>query len=111
MEKLMEAAKERGCFLELNAHPTGWTSPTSTARWPKRWGSRSPSPPTPTASPTSYYMRFGIGQARRGWLEKADVLNTRSLQELKKLIEKRKCTSKKDRHLAYGHKSSANGAV
>jgi DNA polymerase (family 10) len=33
-------------------------------------------------------MRFGIGQARRGWLEPDDVLNTRSWKALKKLIIK-----------------------
>jgi hypothetical protein len=30
----------------------------------------------------------GIGQARRGWLEAKDVLNTRSWEELKKLLKK-----------------------
>jgi DNA polymerase (family 10) len=34
------------------------------------------------------YMRFGIGQARRGWLEKKDVVNTRTLTQLKKLLNK-----------------------
>lgn len=33
-------------------------------------------------------LRFGIGQARRGWLEKADVLNTRPLVQLRKLLAK-----------------------
>ena len=33
-------------------------------------------------------LRFGIGQARRGWLEKHDVLNTRSLKELRLLINR-----------------------
>jgi len=33
-------------------------------------------------------MRFGIGQARRGWLESEDVLNTRSWKELKKLLKR-----------------------
>ena len=28
-------------------------------------------------------LRFGIGQARRGWLEKADVLNTRTVRQLR----------------------------
>ncbi|MDD5696839.1 MAG: DNA polymerase III, partial [Candidatus Pacebacteria bacterium] len=28
-------------------------------------------------------MKFGIYQARRGWLEKSDVINTRSFKELK----------------------------
>ena len=31
-------------------------------------------------------MVYGIGQARRGWLEKPDVLNTRPLKELLKLL-------------------------
>ena len=29
-----------------------------------------------------------VGQARRGWLEKQDVINTRSLAEVKKLLKK-----------------------
>ncbi len=33
-------------------------------------------------------MRFGVWQARRGWLEKEDVLNTRSLEELRKLLKR-----------------------
>jgi DNA polymerase (family 10) len=31
-------------------------------------------------------MRFGVDQARRGWLEAEDVLNTRPRTELKKLL-------------------------
>jgi DNA polymerase (family 10) len=31
-------------------------------------------------------LRYGVGQARRGWLEKKDVLNARPLAELKRLI-------------------------
>jgi DNA polymerase (family 10) len=34
------------------------------------------------------FMRFGLGQARRGWLEPTDILNTRSLKELKKLLRR-----------------------
>ncbi len=34
-------------------------------------------------------MRFGIGQARRGWLEPDDVINTRPLPELKKLLKRK----------------------
>jgi DNA polymerase (family 10) len=30
---------------------------------------------------------FGVSQARRGWLEKGDVLNTRSLTQLRKLLK------------------------
>jgi DNA polymerase (family 10) len=30
----------------------------------------------------------GVGQARRGWLEQADVLNTRSVAQVRKLLQK-----------------------
>ena len=33
-------------------------------------------------------LRFGVGQARRGWLEKGDVLNTRDLSALRPLLRK-----------------------
>ena len=33
-------------------------------------------------------MRFGIDQARRAWLTTNDVLNTRSLAELRKLLKR-----------------------
>jgi len=34
------------------------------------------------------YMRYGVDQARRGWLEKGDVLNTRTLKQFRKWLEK-----------------------
>ena len=33
-------------------------------------------------------LRYGIGQARRGWLEKKDVLNARPLNQLRPLLAK-----------------------
>ena len=33
-------------------------------------------------------LRYGVGQARRGWLEKRDVLNTRPLESLRKLLKR-----------------------
>ncbi len=34
------------------------------------------------------FMRYGIGQARRGWLEAEDVLNTRTWKELQTLLRR-----------------------
>ncbi len=31
-------------------------------------------------------MRLGVGQARRGWLEKRDVVNTRTLTGLRRIM-------------------------
>ena len=35
------------------------------------------------------YIRFGIDQARRAWLTADDVINTRPLAELRKLLKRR----------------------
>jgi DNA polymerase (family 10) len=35
------------------------------------------------------HMRFGVDQARRGWLEPADVLNTRTAAKLQKWLARR----------------------
>jgi DNA polymerase (family 10) len=34
-------------------------------------------------------MRYGVDQARRGWLSPSDVLNTLSLAKLKKTLTRR----------------------
>ena len=34
------------------------------------------------------YMRFGIDQARRGWLSAGDVINTRPLVALQRLLKR-----------------------
>ena len=35
------------------------------------------------------YVELGIGQARRGWLTKDDVVNARSWEQLEKIRRKR----------------------
>jgi DNA polymerase (family 10) len=34
------------------------------------------------------FMEYGVGQARRGWLEKKNVLNTRPLKSLRAVLAK-----------------------
>ena len=36
------------------------------------------------------YMPFGVSVARRGWLEKKDVVNTLSLDKLLKLLKQKR---------------------
>ena len=35
------------------------------------------------------HLKYGIGQARRGWLSAPEVLNTRALAELRPLLAQR----------------------
>jgi DNA polymerase (family 10) len=88
MEKIMEAAKERGCFLEVNAHPDRLDLTDVHCKTAKEMGAKV-AISTDAHSINSFgFMRYGIGQARRGWLEAGDVINTRSLRELKKLLKR-----------------------
>jgi DNA polymerase (family 10) len=76
----------RGCFLELNAHPERLDLLDTQCQMAKEEGVLI----SINSDAHSVYdfanLRFGIGQARRGWLEKGDVLNTRPLKELRRLI-------------------------
>jgi DNA polymerase (family 10) len=87
MEKIIAKASERGCFLELNASPKRLDLIDIYCRLAKERGVLIAI--NTDAHRTSDFdnLCFGIGQARRGWLEKNDVLNTRPLAELRKLLK------------------------
>ena len=88
MERLLEGALERGCFLEVNAQPDRLDLDDVYCKMAKEMGLRL-SISTDAHRPVELeYMRFGVGQARRGWLEPDDVLNTRSWNDLKELLKR-----------------------
>jgi DNA polymerase (family 10) len=89
MERVMAAAKERGCFMELNAHPDRLDLLDSHCKMAKEMGVKVAISTDAHRTGDLAFMRFGIGQARRGWLEAEDVLNTRKWDELKKLLKRR----------------------
>ena len=37
--------------------------------------------------PELYYLEYGIAQARRGWCEKKDIINTLPLKEFMKMLK------------------------
>ena len=72
--------------LELNAEPDRLDLSDVHAQAAKASGVKVAISTDAHATAALGYMRFGIDQARRGWLEAADVVNTRPLPELKKLL-------------------------
>lgn len=88
VERLMNAALERGCFLELNAQPDRLDLNDVYCRMAKDRGLKIAICTDAHSSDELKFMRFGVYQARRGWLEPEDVLNTRSWAELQQLIER-----------------------
>ena len=81
VEAVIEAAARTGTMLEINAAPTGATSTTST-----------PAPPRPAGVPIVDQLRrprptdfanrrCGVATARRAWLTKRDIANTRTWKQ------------------------------
>jgi DNA polymerase (family 10) len=89
LERVMNAAKERGCHLELNAHPDRLDLDDVNCKRAKEMGLKVAISTDAHSLDDLRYMRFGVGQARRGWLEPEDVLNTRSWEELKGLLKRK----------------------
>ncbi|MGE5147947.1 MAG: DNA polymerase/3'-5' exonuclease PolX [Candidatus Eiseniibacteriota bacterium] len=88
MARIIRAAKARGCFLELNAHPERLDLIDVHCRQAKDEGVLVAINSDAHSTLEFDLLDDGIGQARRGWLEKDDVLNTRPLGVMRKLLKR-----------------------
>lgn len=88
MERIIRAAKERGCVMEINAYPDRLDLNDIHARMAKESGVRISVSTDAHASAHLDYMRFGIAQARRGWLEAGDIINTLPLEDLRRILKR-----------------------
>ena len=87
LPRIIRKARERRCFLEVNAHPERLDLTDTYCQMAKEEGVLLAVNTDAHSTLDLENVRFGIGQARRGWLEKADVVNTRSLTDLRKLLK------------------------
>ncbi len=88
MERVMKAAQERGCILEVNAQPERLDLTDLHCRMAKDLGVKVVISTDAHSTGDLGLLRFGISQARRGWLEAEDVINTRSWREVAKLLRR-----------------------
>ena len=70
--------RDRGCFLELNAHPDRLDLSDVHCRMAKEAGVLLSIARDAHRTGDFTYLRFGVGQARRGWLGPKDVLNAQA---------------------------------
>ena len=82
LEQVMLAAKSTGVCLELNAFPERMDLNDVNCRMAKEIGVRIAISTDSHSVPQLDHMLFGVATARRGWLEKKDVLNALPLKEL-----------------------------
>ncbi len=88
MHRVIAEAKARNKFLELNAHPERLELFDTHCQAAKEAGVLVAVNSDAHGVEDLDYVRLGVQQARRGWLGKGDVLNTRRLTELRRLLQR-----------------------
>jgi len=86
LERILEGAKERGRILEVNAQPDRLDLDDRACRLAREIGVKVAISTDAHRAEDLGFIRYGVDQARRGWLEPADVVNTLSLRALRKLL-------------------------
>jgi DNA polymerase (family 10) len=82
MERFLEAAVETRTVLEINAYPDRTDLSSAHARLAKERGATLIVDTDSHSTEQLDYMRLGVGIARRGWVEKADLVNTMSFEDI-----------------------------
>src|SRR5437868_8494354 len=89
LERVIEAALDTGTFLEINSQPDRLDLTDVHARAAREAGLKLVIDSDGHEIGALDFVELGVGQARRAWLSKADVLNTRTWKQLEKLRKKR----------------------
>jgi DNA polymerase IV (family X) len=86
LDKIIKRAKETKTALEINAYPDRLDLNDINCRKAKEEGIKLSIGTDAHSLGMMRYMNLGIGVARRGWLEKEDVLNTSPSDKLRKVM-------------------------
>jgi DNA polymerase (family 10) len=87
-EKIAQAARDRGIALECDAYPARLDLKDSHIRTAIEIGCKISIDTDSHAVDQLRFMEYGIAQARRGWAEEKDVINTWPLQKLQKFLRR-----------------------
>ncbi|HEY8627897.1 MAG TPA: DNA polymerase/3'-5' exonuclease PolX [Gaiellaceae bacterium] len=85
IERVVEKAVETGTFLEINAQPNRLDLRDTHARVAGEAGVKIPVSTDSHQLSALGHMPIGVAQARRAWLTKEQVLNTRTWKQIEKL--------------------------
>ena len=86
--RVMEAALDRGCVLELNAQPERLDLSDVYCKRAKELGLPLVIGADAHAADGLDVLHYGVDQARRGWLEAGDVLNTKPWDEIAPVFDR-----------------------
>jgi DNA polymerase (family 10) len=92
VEQVIEKALETGTFLEINSQPDRMDLRDVHARAAREAGLKLVIDSDGHELGAQDYVEFGVGIARRAWLEKNDVVNTRTWKQIERIKKRRKST-------------------
>jgi DNA polymerase (family 10) len=87
-EKVMNRAKENNIIMEINAHPERLDLNDINIKAAKEIGVKFSISTDAHSIEEMNYMKYGVWQARRGWIEKGDVINTLKYEDFFKAIKR-----------------------
>ncbi len=90
MQEVNRAAARTGTAIEINSHPARLDLDAANCRAAAAAGVMIGIGTDTHVLPELDYMSYGIGTARRGWLTKANILNTRTARELLAIVRKKR---------------------
>jgi DNA polymerase (family 10) len=87
VEKIIRVAKETKTVLEINAYPNRLDLKDEYARMAKNMGVKLSIDSDAHHVSHLHFLEFGIAQARRGWVEKKDVINAWPVEKMLKMLK------------------------
>jgi len=81
-DKILRVTKETGTILEINSYPERLDLNAENIRRAKEAGVKMVIDTDSHHKDQMRFIEFGIAQARRGWAEKEDIINTQPLEKL-----------------------------
>ncbi len=83
LAEILRVAREEGCALEINSQPQRSDLTDTACMAAKQAGVKLVISSDAHSTRDFALLDYGVNQARRGWIEKDDVLNTRPLKNLR----------------------------
>jgi DNA polymerase (family X) len=90
IDEVLKCAARHGKMIEINAQPHRLDLDWTHCKQAKAMGIPLVINPDAHSTGELSYFWYGVNVARRGWLTKEDVINTRSLKEVMRELERRK---------------------
>ena len=90
IDAIIRAAKKTGTALEIDAYPDRLDLKDDYIRKCAEAGAKLAIDPDAHSAHHFHYLRWGIAQARRGWAQASDIINTKPLPKMLKMLKRRK---------------------